>query len=93
MLIAMGAVAGERWVASLRRWRRWALESAFFIALAASGIFCCVLILPLASGGTFKDFALQYNGDRREEIGRRGYSRLNAPAAAEQRRCVGRKLR
>jgi hypothetical protein len=65
----------------------------FFIAIAASGIFCCALILPLASGGRFKDFALQYNGDLREEIGRRGYSRLNAPAAAEQRRCVGPKLR
>jgi 4-amino-4-deoxy-L-arabinose transferase-like glycosyltransferase len=73
--------------------RRWALESVFFIAIAASGIFCCALILPLASGGRFKDFALQYNGDLREEIGRRGYSRLNAPAAAEQRRCVGPKLR
>ena len=72
MLIAMGAAAGERWVASLQRWPRWRLwtvEGVFFIGLAACGLLGCAVILPLASGGWLRDFALQQNGDLREEIG------------------------
>ncbi len=69
MLMAMGAVAGERWVASLTRlWRR-VIEATFFTGLAAGGLFICALILPLASAGPLKDFALKNNGDLREEIG------------------------
>lgn len=69
MLMAMGAVAGARWVASLRPvWRR-TVESVFFGGLAACGLFICALILPLASGGPLRDFALNHNGDLREEIG------------------------
>jgi hypothetical protein len=69
MLMAMGATAGERWVGSLPRvWRR-ALETTFFIGLAACGLYLCAVVLPLASRGALKDFALKNNGDLREEIG------------------------
>jgi len=69
MLIAMGAAAAERWVASLSRlWRR-TVEAAFFAGLVACGLFACAVVLPLASSGSLKAFALKKNGDLREEIG------------------------
>jgi 4-amino-4-deoxy-L-arabinose transferase-like glycosyltransferase len=69
MLIAMGAAAGERWLASLSRlWRR-TVETTFFTGLAAHGLLVCAVVLPLASSGSLKDFALKNNGDLREEIG------------------------
>ncbi|HEY6339648.1 MAG TPA: glycosyltransferase family 39 protein [Candidatus Sulfotelmatobacter sp.] len=69
MLMAMGAAAGERWAKSLSRGWRWAAEGVFFTALAACGLFVAAIILPLASSGPLKEFALKNNGDLREEIG------------------------
>ena len=69
MLMAMGAVAGERWIARMRRLPRRAVEIAFFGGLAAWGAYACALIVPLASSGPLKEFALSHNGDMREEIG------------------------
>jgi hypothetical protein len=69
MLFAMGAVAGERWAASLRRGWRLAVEGVFFTGLAAYGLFVFALLVPLASSGPLKEFALKNNGDLREEIG------------------------
>ncbi len=69
MLMAMGAVAGEHWLASLRRpWRR-TVEGVYFTGLVAVGLFTCAIVVPLASGGALKAFALKNNGDLREEIG------------------------
>ena len=69
VLMAMGAGAGERWLASLSRlWRR-TVESVFFTGLAACGLYICALVLPIASSGKLRDFALANNGDLREEIG------------------------
>jgi MFS family permease len=69
MLLAMGASAGERWVALLPRWGRRSIEAVFFTGLTVCGAYLCALILPLASAGPLKEFALQRNGDLREEIG------------------------
>jgi len=69
MLMAMGAVAAERWVTSLGRLPRRTIEAVFFAGLAACGVFACAIVLPLASSGPLKDFALRNNGDLREEIG------------------------
>jgi len=69
MLMAMGAVAGERWVGPLPRLRRRAIEIVYFTGLAACGAYICALIVPLASSGPLRDFALRHNGDLREEIG------------------------
>ena len=69
MLIATGAAVCERWVTSLpRRWR-WTVETAYFTVLVAWGLYICTVILPLASSGPLRDFALNNNGDLREEIG------------------------
>jgi hypothetical protein len=69
MLMAVGAAAGERWVAALpRRWGR-IVVAAFFTALVGWGLNICTIVLPLASGGVLRDFALNNNGDLREEIG------------------------
>ncbi len=69
MLMAMGAVAGERRTASLGRLPRRTVEAVFFTGMALIGLYACAIVLPLASGGWLKDFALRRNGDLREEIG------------------------
>lgn len=69
MLFAMGAVVGERWVGSMRRGWRLAVEGVFFAALAAWAVFIYALIVPLATSGPVKEFALKNNGDLREEFG------------------------
>ena len=69
MLFAMGAVMGERWVESLSRARRRAVEAVFFTGLAICGLVLVAVLVPLASSGRLKQFALSKNGDLREEIG------------------------
>ncbi len=69
MLMAMGAVVGERWVASLPRLSRRTLVAVYFTGLAAIGTYVSAIVLPLASDGPLKKFALENNGDLREEIG------------------------
>ena len=69
MLLAMGATAGERWITSLKRGWRWAVEGVFFTGLVACGLFFAAIIIPFSSGGKLKEFALKNNGDLREEIG------------------------
>jgi hypothetical protein len=69
MLMAMGATLAERWLASLPRWWRRTVETAYFTLLVAWGMYICTAILPLASSGPLKNFALENNGDMREEIG------------------------
>lgn len=69
MLFAMGAAGAERWLATLPRWGRRTIASVFFSALAVSGVFICAVLIPLASSGPLRNFALQRNGDLREEFG------------------------
>lgn len=69
MLLAMGSVAGERWLASLPRWGRTTVEAVFFTGLSVMGAYCCAVIVPIASSGPLRQFALDHNGDLREEIG------------------------
>jgi hypothetical protein len=69
MLLAMGAVAGERWLTRLRRPARLTIEAVFFTGVAAVGAYVCTLIIPFAPGGPLRDFTLRNNGDLREEIG------------------------
>jgi Dolichyl-phosphate-mannose-protein mannosyltransferase len=69
MLLAMGAVAAERWLASLPKLGRRTIETAFFTGLAICGAYIFACVLPLASSGPLRDFALKNNGDLREEIG------------------------
>lgn len=69
MLLAMGAATGERWLNSLSvAWRR-TVAAVFFTGLAACGLYICARIVPLASSGPLREFALAHNGDLREELG------------------------
>jgi hypothetical protein len=69
MLLAMGAVVGEQWLATLPGWGRRTIESVFFTGLAVCGAYIIAVAVPLASSGPLRDFALKNNGDLREEIG------------------------
>jgi Dolichyl-phosphate-mannose-protein mannosyltransferase len=69
MLAAMGAVMAERWVTSLPRWGRRAVEGIYFAAFAGVSAYLCAILIPLAASGPLRAFALAHNGDMREEIG------------------------
>ena len=69
MLLAMGAAMAGSWLASLPRWGRRSVETAYFAAFAFVSAYVCAVVLPLASSGPLRDFALEHNGDLREEIG------------------------
>jgi len=69
MLMAMGAVIGERWVESLSKIPRRMVVAFVFTAVIANGFFMGAMIIPIASSGPLMKFALENNGDLREEIG------------------------
>jgi hypothetical protein len=69
LVIAMGAAAGERWVQGLKRPVRVTIEALLFVVIAAAGAYGCAVVVPLASSGPLREFALKNNGDLREEIG------------------------
>lgn len=69
VLVAMGAVVSEQWLRRLPMWGRRSIEALYFAGLAAIGAYACAVIVPLASSGPLRAFALQHNGDLREEIG------------------------
>ena len=69
MLLAMGAVVSERWLARLRRPARISIEAVTLTAIAAVGAYVCAILIPLASDGPLRAFALKNNGDLREEFG------------------------
>ncbi|MGA3133675.1 MAG: glycosyltransferase family 39 protein [Terracidiphilus sp.] len=69
MLFAMGAVMAERSLTSLPRWSRRTIETVYFAAFASLSAYACAVVLPFASSGPLKDFALAHNGDLREELG------------------------
>jgi hypothetical protein len=69
MLLAMGAVAAERWFAALSTaWRR-TLQGLLFAGIAAFGLYAAAILIPFASSGPLLRFALNNNGDLREEMG------------------------
>ncbi|HEX4036591.1 MAG TPA: glycosyltransferase family 39 protein [Acidobacteriaceae bacterium] len=69
MLMAVGAVAGERWVGSLTKvWRR-VVTIAFFGGVTECGVLMVAAIVPLAGSGPLMRFAMKNNGDLREETG------------------------
>jgi hypothetical protein len=93
MLFAIGAVASERWLTSLKRGWRLAVAGVFLTGLVAWGVFVFALIVPLASSGSLKEFALKNNGDLREEVGWdelvRTVAQIRASLPPEQQNNVG----
>jgi hypothetical protein len=69
VLLAMGAAVIGRWLSSRPAWGRRTIATAYFIALISVGAFAAAQLLPIASSGPLRAFALSKNGDLREEIG------------------------
>lgn len=69
MLLAMGAVVGERWLGGLGRRRRIAIGAVAIAGIAGVGGYVSSILIPLARGGDLRAFALKNNGDLREEFG------------------------
>jgi len=79
MLLAMGSVIGERWLQPMRpAWRR-GIATLLFAGVSAIGVYAALCIVPLASSGPLRDFALRKNGDLREQV---GWNELAAHVAA-----------
>jgi hypothetical protein len=68
-LMAMGAVAAERWTAKLPAFGRVSLRTTYFAAFAFVSAYACAIVIPLAKSGPLMEFALKNNGDLREEFG------------------------
>jgi hypothetical protein len=65
----MGAVTAERWLARRRTWQRITVEIVFFTELFAVGAYIIAMLVPVASSGPLRNFALDKSPDLREEIG------------------------
>lgn len=68
-LVAMGAVAAERWTAKLPTPGRLSIRVAYFAAFAFVAAYISTIVIPFAQSGPLRDFALKNNGDLREEFG------------------------
>jgi hypothetical protein len=69
MLLAMGAVVAENRMRSLRPLHARGLVALVFIGVLGMGGYAALRIVPIASSGPLRDYALRHNGDLREEIG------------------------
>ncbi|HTV16791.1 MAG TPA: glycosyltransferase family 39 protein [Acidobacteriaceae bacterium] len=69
MLLAMGAVAGERWIVPMKAWLRRTLTMVYFAGVCGVGAAMAAVIVPIAPSGPLMRFALENNGDLREEFG------------------------
>lgn len=69
MLLAMGSVVGERWLRGLGKTWRVSIAALAFAGVLAVGAYATLRIVPIATSGPLRDFALRNNGDLREEIG------------------------
>lgn len=68
-LVAMGAVSAERWTAKLPVLGKHSVRAAYFAAFAFVSAYVCAIVIPFATSGALRDFALSHNGDLREEFG------------------------
>jgi hypothetical protein len=68
-LLAMGTVAAERWLSTRPAWARRTVASVYFAGVFACGAYLAAILVPIASSGPLRDFALENNGDLREELG------------------------
>jgi hypothetical protein len=69
MLIAMGAVMAATWLAAMSKIPRRSIAGVFFSLLILGGALASAILVPFAPDGALKRFALEKNGELREEIG------------------------
>lgn len=79
MVLAMGSVTWERWLRAMRPAWRSSIAAAAFVGVIAVGTYAALRIVPMASSGPLRDFALRNNTDLREQI---GWDELVAQVAA-----------
>jgi hypothetical protein len=93
VLVAMGAVVTEQWLAQRAAWLRRTIATVYFAGLFAVGGYTAAILMPIAPSGPLRDFALKNNGDLREEIGWddlvRTVARVRDSLPAEQRSSYG----
>jgi hypothetical protein len=79
MALAMGSVAAERWLLGMvPAWRN-SIAALAFAGVIAVGTYAAICIVPMASSGPLRDFALRHNNELREQI---GWDELVAQVAA-----------
>ena len=69
VMVAFGAVAVMRWASSLRPAFRRTIVAVLWIGILGFGAFATCVLVPVASGGPLKAFALARSEDLREEQG------------------------
>ncbi len=69
MLLAAGSAAWERWLAPRSAILRRSLATLVFAGIAAIGAYATAILVPLASSGPLRSFAMAHSGDLREETG------------------------
>ena len=69
VMIAFGAVAATQWVSSLRAGFRRATYVVLCTGILGFGVFAVCMLVPVASTGPLKAFALSQSEDLREELG------------------------
>jgi 4-amino-4-deoxy-L-arabinose transferase-like glycosyltransferase len=69
VMTAFGAVAIMRWAFSLRPAFRRAIVTFLWAGILASGVYATCILVPVASGGPLKAFALAHSEDLREQQG------------------------
>jgi hypothetical protein len=69
MLLAAGSVACAQWLRTLPKLASRTIGTVFYVGLAGVGAYVMAIVIPFASSGPLRDFALSHNEDLREEIG------------------------
>ncbi len=69
VLLAMGAVVGERGLSIIPKLPRRVVIAVFLAGVALVGAYACARIVPIAPSGPLRDYSLKSNENLREEIG------------------------
>jgi len=69
MLLAVGAVVAESWLASVRPTRQRILKGTFFTLIFLYALLCIVQVVPVFPSGKLRAFTLAHSIDLRDEIG------------------------
>lgn len=69
VLLAMGSAVIFTWLAARPAWARRTVVTVFFFGLFACGAVAAARVVPIASSGPLRDYALKHNGDLDEEFG------------------------
>lgn len=69
MLLAMGSLMSEHWLRTLHHAWRTTIAVLIVSGVAAIGIYAAMIIMPITTHGSLRDFALKRNYDLREKVG------------------------